>query len=76
MEQRFGERTLPIDTPTLRVWAHLRAAAELSGQPIAPLHGLLMATAQRHGLPVVTRNVRHFARFDAVFDPWSIPKTD
>ena len=69
--QRFAERTLPLDAATLRVWAQVMAQADVAGQPMAALDGLLMATAQRHGLTVVSRNVRDFARYPAVFNPWA-----
>ena len=32
-----------------------------------------MATAQCHGLNVVTRNVRDFARYPLVLNPWEAP---
>lgn len=70
VEQRFAERTLPLDAATLRVWAQVMAQADAAGQPMAALDGMLMATAQRHGLTLVTRNVRDFARYPSVFNPW------
>ena len=70
LEQRFGERVLPLDRPTLRIWADLSAQADLAGRRMATADGLLMATAQRHGLTVVTRNVSDFARYPHVFNPW------
>jgi len=35
------------------------------------MDGLLMATAQCHGLTVVTRNVQDFALYPQVFNPWA-----
>jgi toxin FitB len=51
---------LPMDAPTFRAWArlmHRRSRALLEDAMIA-------ATAEVHGLIVVTRNVRDFARLD------------
>lgn len=71
LERRFSERTLPLDAGTLRLWAQCCAEADLAGQRLATSDALLMATAQRHGLTIVTRNVRDFARHPQVFDPWT-----
>jgi predicted nucleic acid-binding protein len=72
VEQRFAERILPLDTAALHVWAQITAHSELSGQPLAVIDGLLMATAQCHGLTVVTRNVQDFTAYPQVFNPWEL----
>ena len=51
----FADRLLGVDVPTARRWGRL--SAEM-GHNDADL--LIAATAQEHGLTVVTRNVRHF----------------
>lgn len=71
VEQRFAGRILPLDAAALHVWAQIAAHAELAGQPMPVLDGLLMATAQCHGLTVVTRNVQDFALYPQVFNPWA-----
>lgn len=68
---RFAGRTLPVDAAVWRVWAGQSAAAELAGQPISLLDGLIMATAQCHGMAIVTRNTADFARYPRVVNPWS-----
>ncbi len=45
-------------------------AAELSGQPLPVMDGLIMATAQCYGLTVVTRNAQDFTLYPQVFNPW------
>lgn len=70
VEQRFAGRILPLDPATLRVWAQLTARAELAGYPLPVLDALLMATAQRAGLTIVTRNVKDFSQYPYVFNPW------
>ncbi len=70
VQQRFAGRILPLDAATLRVWAQLAAQAELAGRPLPVMDGLMMATAQCHGLTIVTRNVRDFALYPLLFNPW------
>ncbi|MBT9612952.1 MAG: type II toxin-antitoxin system VapC family toxin [Burkholderiales bacterium] len=72
VEQRFAGRILPLDAAALHVWAQIAAHAELAGQPLPVMDGLLMATAQCHGLTVVTRNVQDFAPYPQVFNPWAL----
>lgn len=72
VEQRFAGRILPLDAAALHVWAQLAAPAELAGQPLPVMDGLIMATAQCHGLTVVTRNVQDFAQYPQVLNPWAL----
>jgi len=72
LEQRFTGRILPLDIAALHVWAQIAAHSELAGQPLPVMDGLLMATAQCHGLTVVTRNVQDFALYPQVFNPWAL----
>ena len=72
VEQRFAERILPLDAAALHVWAQIAARSELAGQPLPVMDGLLMATAQCHGLTVVTRNVQDFAAYPQIFNPWAL----
>ena len=72
VEQRFTGRILPLDAAALHVWAQIAASTELAGQPLPVMDGLLMATAQCHGLTVVTRNVQDFALYPQVFNPWGL----
>jgi hypothetical protein len=72
VEQRFAGRTLALDAAALHVWAQIAATAELAGQQLPVMDGLLMATAQCHGLTVVTRNVQDFTLYPQVFDPWAL----
>ena len=72
VEQRFSGRTLPLDSASLHVWAQLSANAELAGKPLPVMDGLIMATAQCHGLTVVTRNLQDFAHYPQVLNPWTL----
>jgi hypothetical protein len=71
VEQRFTGRILPLDAPVLQVWAQIAARSELAGHPLPVMDALLMATAQCHGLTVVTRNRQDFSSYPQVFDPWA-----
>ncbi len=72
LEQRFAGRILPLDAAALHVWAQISAHAELTGQPLPVMDGLLMATAQCRGFTVVTRNVKDFSLYPQVFNPWAL----
>ena len=72
LEQRFAGRILPLDAAALHVWAQIAAHAELAGQPVPVMDSLLMATAQCHGLTVVTHNVQDFALYPQVLNPWAL----
>lgn len=72
LEQRFAGRILPLDAAALYAWAQIAAEADRGGQPVPVMDGLLMATAQCHGLTVVTRNVQDFASYPQVFNPWNL----
>ncbi|MCU0842851.1 MAG: type II toxin-antitoxin system VapC family toxin [Thiobacillaceae bacterium] len=71
VEQRFAGRILPLDAAALHAWAHIAARSESAGCPLPVMDGLIMATAQCHGLTVVTRNVQDFEPFSQVFNPWA-----
>ena len=72
VEQCFAGRILPLDAGALHVWAQIAAHAELAGQSMPVMDGLLMATARCHGLTVVTRNVQDFEQYPQVFNPWAL----
>ena len=72
VEQRFAGRILPLDAAALHVWAQIAARAELAGKALSVMDGLIMATAQCHGLTVVTRNVQDFALYPQVYNPWAL----
>ena len=72
VEQRFAGRILALDAAALHVWAQIAATAELAGQPLPVMDGLIMATAQCHGLTIVTRNEQDFTPYPQVFNPWAL----
>ncbi len=72
VEQRFAGRILPLDTAALHVWAQISAHTEVAGQPLPVMDSLLMATAQCHGLTIVTRNAQDFAPYPLILNPWTL----
>jgi toxin FitB len=56
----FGDRVLPIDTETARIIARL--GEQTHKQPISLPDLIIAATAVRHGLVLLTRNMKEFAR--------------
>lgn len=72
IESDYGERVLPLDAETARIWGELTARAQKKGVIIPPSDGLLAATGLRHGLHATTRNTKHFEASGAiVIDPCS-----
>jgi predicted nucleic acid-binding protein len=67
----LGDRLLPIDRDVATAWGHLRARAMGIGRQIPAMDAFIAATAEVHGLIVVTRNVRDFEVWGGpVFNPW------
>jgi tRNA(fMet)-specific endonuclease VapC len=53
---------LPLDREAAASAAEVRRELDLSGQPIGMGDSLIAGIALAHGLPVFTRNTRHFER--------------
>jgi predicted nucleic acid-binding protein len=71
LEQDYGSRILPIDTDIARMWGEIDAMRGLAGRRLSVTDGLIAATAKRHGLHVVTRNVRDFEDTGVlILNPW------
>lgn len=58
--ERMDGRILSFNTSTAQVWGQLVASLEKKGIFIPTLNSQLAATAHRHGLTMVTRNVADF----------------
>jgi len=73
MERAYAPRILPIDAEVASIWGEVTAKAQRQGVVIQAADGLLAATALRHGLHLVTRNVRHIEASGVLFiDPWRL----
>ena len=64
-------RILAVDLETAVIWGEVSARAEKKGRPIPAIDGLLAATALRHGLHLMTRNVADFEPTGVLLvNPW------
>jgi toxin FitB len=71
LERYYGDRLLPIDLETCRMWGELTAAAQKAGRTIPVSDGLIAATARRHGLYIMTRNTGDFEPTGVpLLNPW------
>jgi len=71
LEQDYAERILPVDAETARIWGELTATARGRGKTVSACDGIIAATAIRHGVHVMTRNVSDFAETGAMLiNPW------
>ena len=65
----FTGRILPVDGAVANRWGRLCATA---GRPLPAIDSLLAATALKHDLVLVTRNVKDFAGLPIqIFSPWT-----
>lgn len=69
--ERFGQRILPLDTPTMFLWGSLTARLESSGRPLRVMDSLIAATALQHNLILATRNLTDFSPCGVqITNPW------
>ena len=72
LERQYADRLLPIDLETSRIWGELTTAAQKMGRTIPATDGLIAATARRHGLHIMTRNIGDFEPAGVlVLNPWA-----
>ena len=57
LRPRFAARVLDIDAEVAVLWGRTAGEAARHGRMVPTVDGLLVATARRHGLTLVTRNV-------------------
>jgi predicted nucleic acid-binding protein len=70
----FEGRILPVDQAIADRWGLLRAQAQMKGRPLSIIDALLAATALRHNLILVSRNVSDFSVVGlAMVNPWEAP---
>jgi toxin FitB len=67
----FEGRILPVTAAIGERWGVLSGECRLQGKQVKVADGLIVATALRHKLTIVTRNVKDFAGLGAtVLNPW------
>jgi len=71
LEAQYADRLLPIDVETCTIWGETTAQARLRGVTVPAVDGLIAATARRHSLHLMTRNVSDFAATGVlIINPW------
>ena len=69
---RFKTRLLSIDLQVALTWGMLAARLESSGHKMPAFDALIAATALKHNLTLVTRNVADFAHSGVtIVNPWN-----
>ncbi|MCG6138086.1 MAG: type II toxin-antitoxin system VapC family toxin [Nostoc sp. LLA-1] len=73
LPNRFENRILSIDVPTMVLWGNLVGQLEQNGRPLPIVDSLIAAIALQNSLLLVTRNEKDFAGTGVVIiNPWSI----
>lgn len=68
----FDGRLLPVDAEIAMAQGRIRRAAENARRTMPAIDAFLAATAEVHGLTLVTRNIRDFQGWGGpILDPWS-----
>jgi predicted nucleic acid-binding protein len=71
LQARFQGRILGIDGRTALTWGAVMARVQRAGATVGVIDALFAATAEVHGLTLVTRNVAHFQTMGiSLLNPW------
>ena len=71
LQARFSGRILEIDAAVADRWGLLAAEAKRKGRALSTIDDLLAATALRHNLTIVSRNVSDFTNTQVpLLNPW------
>lgn len=71
LRARFGARVLGVDAEVAAIWGRTVGEAARRGRTVPTIDGLLVATARRHGLTLVSRNVTDVEGLGVpVRNPW------
>ncbi len=69
---RFAGKILPIDVEVADLCGKLVALSESKGRPLEARDGFIAATAEAHGMALVTRNASDFEpTVKAIVTPWT-----
>jgi toxin FitB len=72
IEESYAELIIPVDEEVASRWADLRAAAQVRGQSLSVVDGLLAATCITYMLTLVTRNEKDFSTTGIeILNPWA-----
>lgn len=68
---RFEGRILSVNDKIAEAWGRTVSRSEALGRPIGAMDAFLSATAQVHGLTLITHNVSDFPTLKTVLNPWT-----
>ena len=69
---RFEARVLAVDIETAHTWGRVMARGRNGGRPVGAMDAFMAATAERHQLTLVTRNVSDFDSLGIrLINPWT-----
>ena len=72
LEIHYSERILNIDLETTHIWGEITAKSQKAGKIVSASDGLIAATALRHGIHLMTRNITDFEPTGVMLlDPWT-----
>lgn len=75
MRRKLGKNLHGVDYETSIIWGQIMTSAARRRLKLPYHDSLIAATAKRHALTVLTRNVGYFAPFSIeVFNPWGDPR--
>jgi predicted nucleic acid-binding protein len=68
---RFEDRVLAIDPLVADAWGVIMARSQQAGLSLGAMDAFVAATAEAHGLTLVTRNIKDFGHVGIpLLDPW------
>ncbi len=71
LKKRFESRIIPIDLNISVRWGEIQGAAELLGNPMPSIDGLIAVSGLVHNCIVVTRNISDMEHSSAeLLNPW------
>ncbi len=71
LENEYQENILDIELATIKIWGEILAVAQRKRRAIPVSDGLIAATAKRHGLHIMTRNISDFQGTGVMLvNPW------
>jgi predicted nucleic acid-binding protein len=66
------DRLLAVDAETANGWGRVMARGQAGGRPVSTMDAFIAATADRHDLTLVTRNISNFSALGIrLVNPWS-----
>ena len=66
----FKNTTIEADGEVWDKWAEMCGISDADGRPLPPIDALLLATAHLYNLTRNIRNIRDFAPYPLIYNPW------